>query len=389
MSAQGLTGPRPWEAEEFPVKPEGPSEYGYVTKDGKFVPCSRDQLIDWCGQGSFWGGSPVRTVWTPEHERVVVPERVPFLRDPLRRGARETAKSNIIWCGLIFAAVLALVAGFAESGRTIRFVAVFYLLPLAVAVASSARTLARGIDFTPEGIARAEAARRYGAWLDKRDYTYTKSLCACLTVVLVFGLPAGDEVGEAAGLAKGATRAGEWWRLVTCSMLHANFQHFWLNVLALVSLGQLVEAHASRWHLPLVFLPSVVAGSLASLWLLPTQTSVGASGGLMGLVGFLAVLGYRRRAYLPPSFLKSMVLDIALIGLVGLAAYDVIDNAAHFGGLAGGALAGLLLVGGGARADGLATPAGRGLRLAGNASFAALLVTAAATVLLLLRWYGR
>ena len=388
MQALESTQRKPWEVqEEFPEKPDGWSEHGYVSKGKEMHPCSRAELIDRCAAGSFWGSPPVLLVWAPETERLAAPEEVPFLHDALRRRARRAAISTIRWCAAILAAAVPLLIIFADSGRSVRAVLVFFLLPLFVALGVSVHSLSREIEFTAAEVAKAAAMRRYQAWLQTRDATYTKWLCGCLAVCLIFSLPgANGGAAEAAGLVKGAARAGEWWRLFTCSMLHANFQHFWMNALALLSLGRLVEAHAGRWHLPLVFLLAVPAGSLLSLALLPDQTSVGASGGLMGLVGFLAVLGYRRRAFLPPSFLKEILFDIGLIGLVGLVGYDIIDNAAHLGGLIGGALAGLLLVGEGGRE--LAPSVGRGLRAAGNAALAALVLTAAATIVLLFRYYA-
>jgi membrane associated rhomboid family serine protease len=64
----------------------------------------------------------------------------------------------------------------------------------------------------------------------------------------------------------------------------------------------------------------------------------------MGLVGFLAVLGYRRRRVLPRGFMKSISLSIALTAGAGLVAYQLVDNAAHLGGLLGGVLLGLIYV---------------------------------------------
>jgi membrane associated rhomboid family serine protease len=65
-----------------------------------------------------------------------------------------------------------------------------------------------------------------------------------------------------------------------------------------------MEFVASRYHLCLIFLLSALCGSFFSLFLLPNTTSAGASGGLMGLVGFLAMMGYRRKEKLPRGFFK-------------------------------------------------------------------------------------
>jgi len=64
----------------------------------------------------------------------------------------------------------------------------------------------------------------------------------------------------------------------------------------------------------------------------------------MGLVGFLAVLGYRRKEILPPGFFKSILINICFIGVIGLVGFAIIDNAAHLGGLIAGVVCGLLVI---------------------------------------------
>jgi membrane associated rhomboid family serine protease len=127
-------------------------------------------------------------------------------------------------------------------------------------------------------------------------------------------------------------------------MLHGGILHFWMNFAALESLGRTMETRAPRAWVPLVFLLSALAGGAASLALPPDVASVGASGGLLGMFGFLAVMAYRRKRHLPEGFLKGLLINIALIAVVGVAAYRFIDNAAHAGGLLAGLLIGLLVI---------------------------------------------
>jgi membrane associated rhomboid family serine protease len=77
---------------------------------------------------------------------------------------------------------------------------------------------------------------------------------------------------------------------------------------------------------------------------MPNSTSVGASGGIMGLVGFLAVIGYRRKEVLPAGFFKSILINICFIGVIGLVGFAVIDNAAHLGGLVAGVVCGVVFI---------------------------------------------
>jgi membrane associated rhomboid family serine protease len=77
---------------------------------------------------------------------------------------------------------------------------------------------------------------------------------------------------------------------------------------------------------------------------MPETASIGASGGIMGLIGYLAIFGYRRKRQMPPDFLKSMLINIGFIAAFGLVAYQIIDNFAHLGGLIIGAIYGFVQV---------------------------------------------
>jgi len=136
----------------------------------------------------------------------------------------------------------------------------------------------------------------------------------------------------------------EWWRILTGGALHGGFLHIYFNGQALYGFGNLIEFLSNRAHLTIVFLLSIIGGGLVSLVFMPDGTSVGASGGIMGLIGYLAVYGYRRKRQLPPDFLKSMLINIGFIAAFGLVAWQIIDNFGHLGGFLVGAIYGFLQV---------------------------------------------
>ena len=147
-----------------------------------------------------------------------------------------------------------------------------------------------------------------------------------------------------AGLVKDRVREGEWWRLLSCALLHANVLHILTNAASLLALGRIVETQGDADDLPIVFTVAVFTGSIASCALMPSVPSVGASGGILGLSGYLIVLALRRRAQLPAGLGRQLWHGVALTALVGVLGYNYIDNAAHFGGLLGGVLCGILLI---------------------------------------------
>lgn len=153
-----------------------------------------------------------------------------------------------------------------------------------------------------------------------------------------------DDPVKAAGLVKPAVWQGQIWRLFTATLMHANLSHFLMNSVALLHFARLVEHTVQRACVPLVFLLTSAVGSIFSVLLYPNSTSVGASGGLMGLLGFITIAAYFDRTTYPQTYFRQLIETIAAVGVFGLLGFAFIDNAAHFGGLIGGLLLGWLLL---------------------------------------------
>ena len=282
---------------------------------------------------------------------MVPPAEVPWLLEPLRQRARNDLRYNLrLDAGLL---LLGSVYLWQWGGRSHPFYLAMFVLFAIVPTAQDLWAITR-LRRSFGYLADQAAALRYGVWLGSRRIAATYFVAASLLAVWAAQVVVGMQQSllridprpsiAAAGLVKRATRNGEWWRLLTAELLHGHWLHLVMNLLSLLAVGRLVEVHASPAHLPTVFLFSAVCASAASLAWDPTRDSVGASGAIMGMVGFLAVLGYRRRDVLPRGFMKWISLSIALTFGAGLVAHEVIDNAAHLGGLAGGALLGLVYV---------------------------------------------
>ncbi|MEO0413722.1 MAG: rhomboid family intramembrane serine protease, partial [Verrucomicrobiota bacterium] len=147
-----------------------------------------------------------------------------------------------------------------------------------------------------------------------------------------------------ASLIKSKILDGEWWRLLTAGVLHGGIMHILFNGLAVYSLGRLIASLCSLRMLVIVFLFSVLGGSLVSFLLATSdRPSVGASGGLLGCLGYLAVFSFRNRETIPSSFLSGIIQSICFIAVIGIVGIQFIDNGAHAGGLVSGALLGWIL----------------------------------------------
>ncbi|NNE68625.1 MAG: rhomboid family intramembrane serine protease [Pyrinomonadaceae bacterium] len=199
-----------------------------------------------------------------------------------------------------------------------------------------------------------------------------------------------DTVLFLTGLVKPLFAEGEYWRLFTASVVHGGVMHVAFNGFALFMLGRLVEVLSARANVSIVFLISALFGGFLSFAFLPDGVSVGASGGIVGLLGFLTVYSFRRRKLLSNAMFKNMVFNIVFIGFVGVLINSTdsnlkIDNYGHLGGLIAGAIYGLFQVPDDLYQD--PRVAGPWLKRCGIAALVIILLTALATAGMLVTWY--
>jgi len=136
--------------------------------------------------------------------------------------------------------------------------------------------------------------------------------------------------------------AGQAWRLLTATFLHAGILHLAVNGWALYQLGALVEILLGSARLAAIYFSAGLAGSLASVaWDLVSGSavpSVGASGAIFGLLGALIAFLLRHRDRLRPEA-RSLLVQLVFwagINIVFGFTTPMIDNAAHLGGFAAG-----------------------------------------------------
>jgi rhomboid protease GluP len=130
----------------------------------------------------------------------------------------------------------------------------------------------------------------------------------------------------------------DYWRLVAFGFLHSNLTHLLLNLLLLLPAGPAVERRIGTGWMLLIFLAASVASGIAILikheiW--PSAgASVGASGGLFGLLAAALLLVFRldrHNRQARAALTAALVLGLAYSMLPG------ISLAGHAAGLAVGA----------------------------------------------------
>lgn len=135
--------------------------------------------------------------------------------------------------------------------------------------------------------------------------------------------------------------AGQWWGLLTSNYLHANVLHILFNMLALRSLGPLVELEFGSSRFILIYTLTGLFGSVVTL-LAGVPSSVGASGAVFGLIGALLLYGWRRGG----TWGKGIFRNMLFWGLINIGmgfAFPMINNYAHIGGMVSGILIAFLL----------------------------------------------
>ena len=163
------------------------------------------------------------------------------------------------------------------------------------------------------------------------------------------------ELAAFGALGNGPGGQGEdWWRFVSNAFIHDNtsFFHILFNCLAMFWIGRLVEQLFGRLVLVGTFLITAVIGGF--FWIGATAIGVeqaggitiGASGGISGLVGLLLVLGRVQGKNVPAGVATGVrnyaVIVIALNVVLGFLSAGV-NNFAHLGGVVSGALLGLVI----------------------------------------------
>src|SRR5437016_5409711 len=124
---------------------------------------------------------------------------------------------------------------------------------------------------------------------------------------------------------------GEVWRIATYSFLHFNWLHLLLNVGLLFWIGRIVEQEVGAGQGALIYFVSVICSAALILlvhnWHPKQGGTVGASGGVFGLLAAALIISYRQNGerrlqkwlwiVLLAGFGYSLVLDVSMAGTIG------------------------------------------------------------------------
>ena len=188
------------------------------------------------------------------------------------------------------------------------------------------------------------------------------------TVWLRYGGPAYSGYLGVGGIAVGVPGypGGDWWRFLSTAFLHVPgffssgggvssylSLHLLINCYSTLILGRIIEPIYGRLTLLATFVACAFAASAASVLAstlglpLSDPIFVGASGGLMGLLGLLFTMGRVQGRELPAGLThalrRGVLISLFMTIVIGFTFSGYIDNYAHLGGFAAGALIGLVI----------------------------------------------
>ena len=200
----------------------------------------------------------------------------------------------------------------------------------------------------PEHAGRAQGAAKVVQGVQRRAHSVglvAKGLIGINVAVYLLQLAQGASLTASTGsiyqngvLFGPLVADGEWWRLLSAAFLHYGPVHLAMNMLVLYLFGPALESVLGPARFLLLYLAAGLAGSAGALLMSPEAATVGASGAIYGLFGAILLLERQGTYVFGGSVLPLLVVNIAITFVV-----PGISIGGHLGGLAGGALAILVL----------------------------------------------
>jgi membrane associated rhomboid family serine protease len=202
----------------------------------------------------------------------------------------------------------------------------------------------------PECVKGAPVVRRYSEMRrpSSQQMVVTTALIAVNVAVFLVSISGGGSMMSSRGnrlavdyaLFGPAVADGDWYRLITAGFLHYGLLHVGFNMFILYQLGQLLEPAFGRVRFALLYTTALLGGSVGALLLSPNSLTAGASGAVFGLMAAAAV-ALRHRGI---NVMQTSIGSLLVINLLLTFAIPRISIGGHLGGLAGGAVAGLMLL---------------------------------------------
>jgi membrane associated rhomboid family serine protease len=127
---------------------------------------------------------------------------------------------------------------------------------------------------------------------------------------------------------------GEWWRLLSYSLVHFGLFHLGGNLLMLWIVGRVLEPGTGPVRFATLYIVSVLGGAAGALLVSPNAFTGGASGGVFGVAAAAALVLHRQGIRFWDSGIGPLLVINLALGLF----VSNISLGGHIGGLVAGAL---------------------------------------------------
>jgi len=169
-------------------------------------------------------------------------------------------------------------------------------------------------------------------------------ICIALTVVINLMALKNDVFASAILLGayyKTFVLAGnEYWRLFTAGFIHIDVFHLFVNMMALMNIGIMLERLYGKKHYLMILFSGIIVGNAFVFIGQGNVLTVGISGGLYALLGSLVIYAYDNGWLKQPQF-RNQLIFIFLINLL-VNFMPNISVLGHMGGLMAGLLLGII-----------------------------------------------
>ena len=175
----------------------------------------------------------------------------------------------------------------------------------------------------------------------QRDPLIATKLIAAVTLVgfvwialLDQSIAGNGRIAADLGLYRPAVRNGEWWRLLSYSLVHFGLLHLGSNLLVLWLVGRELEPGTGPVRFATLYLVSVLGGAAGALIATPFGLTGGASGGVFGVAAAATLVLHRRGVrFWDTGFGPLIVINLVIDRLI-----PGISLAGHIGGMVAGGL---------------------------------------------------
>lgn len=139
---------------------------------------------------------------------------------------------------------------------------------------------------------------------------------------------------------------GQYWRLLTATVMHFGFEHILNNMLVLACAGPILENALGHVKYFFLYVLAGVGGSaLSCLQMIASgdyAVAAGASGAIFGIIGALLWIVIRHKGRYETLTGRGLLFMIVISLYYGISSGEV-DNWGHIGGLTMGFLLGIIL----------------------------------------------